>query len=98
MSRTNVHVDGSIGERVRARRLELGMSQRELECAGVSYAYISRIESNSRVPSLSAVIILADRLGTSALWLLTGDAHSECPLCGHATHGGRRNGSIHTAS
>jgi len=35
-----------VGERVKQRRGELGLSQRELASDGVSYAYISRIEAN----------------------------------------------------
>jgi predicted transcriptional regulator len=38
----------SIGDRIRERRRELGLSQRDLSQPGISYAYISRIESGQR--------------------------------------------------
>jgi transcriptional regulator with XRE-family HTH domain len=63
----------TIGERIRERRLALGLSQRELASEGVSYAYISRLEANTRRPSVRAVRQLAARLGVSAHWLETGE-------------------------
>ncbi len=48
----------------------------------MSYAYLSRIETGERTPSLSALIELADRLETSALSLATGRTSGRCPLCG----------------
>ena len=62
----------TVGDRIRTRRLELGLSQRELSTTGISYAYISRLESNTRQPSVKALRKLAPRLGVSAHWLETG--------------------------
>jgi transcriptional regulator with XRE-family HTH domain len=62
----------SIGERVRARRLELGLSQRDLSEPGLSYAYISRIEAGERTPSVKALRKLAPKLQTTVAWLETG--------------------------
>ncbi len=62
----------TVGDRIRRRRLELGLSQRELACEGVSYAYISRIEANTRRPSIRALRKLAPKLAVSAHWLETG--------------------------
>lgn len=62
----------TIGERIRQRRLELGLSQRALAADGVSYAYISRIEANARRPSVSALRKIAPKLGVSVHWLETG--------------------------
>jgi transcriptional regulator with XRE-family HTH domain len=64
----------SIGDRIRQRRLELGLSQRELASEGVSYAYISRLEANARRPSIRALRQLAPKLGVSVHWLETGEA------------------------
>jgi transcriptional regulator with XRE-family HTH domain len=61
-----------VGERIRTRRLELGLSQRELSAPGVSYAYISRIEAGFRRPSVKALRKLAPKLGVSVYWLETG--------------------------
>jgi transcriptional regulator with XRE-family HTH domain len=55
----------SIGDRIRERRRELGLSQRDLSQPGISYAYISRIESGQQRPSLKALRKLAPRLETT---------------------------------
>jgi transcriptional regulator with XRE-family HTH domain len=72
----------AVGKRIRARRLELGLSQRAISEPGTSYAYISRIEAGGRNPSIEALIAIADKLETTALALLTGEAHAPCPVCG----------------
>jgi transcriptional regulator with XRE-family HTH domain len=77
-----MRADANVGQRVRALRLERGLSQRDLAAPGMSYAYLSRIEAGERTPSLSALIELADRLDTSALYLATGKTSGRCPLCG----------------
>jgi transcriptional regulator with XRE-family HTH domain len=64
----------TVGERIRQRRVELGLSQRALASQGVSYAYISRLEANTRQPSVKALRTLAARLHVSVHWLETGDA------------------------
>lgn len=127
MGRNNTHVDSSLGERIRALRIEVDISQRDLSAPGVSYAYISRVEAGTRTPSLSAVVVLAERFrdeaqakldnllplqdddsvelveyvallnwtvaNVNALYLLTGDVHSQCLICGRHEHGGTANGS-----
>jgi transcriptional regulator with XRE-family HTH domain len=62
----------TVGDRIKQRRLELGLSQRELACEGVTYAYISRLEANARTPSMKALRKLAARLAVSTHWLETG--------------------------
>jgi len=64
--------DETIGERLRRLRLERGLSQRELEAPGVSYAYISRIEGSARRPSVKALRALAPKLGVTVEYLETG--------------------------
>jgi transcriptional regulator with XRE-family HTH domain len=63
----------AIGRRLRQRRERLGLTQRELSEPGVSYAYISRIESGARTPSMKALRKLAPKLGVSVAWLETGE-------------------------
>lgn len=65
--------DQTVGQRIAARRAELGLSQREIAVPGVSYAYISRIESGTREPSVRALRKLAPKLLTTAHWLETGE-------------------------
>jgi transcriptional regulator with XRE-family HTH domain len=64
---------GTIGARLRKRRLELGYSQRDLSEPGVSFAYISRLESDQRTPSIKALRKLASKLEISVEWLETGN-------------------------
>ena len=61
----------AIGDRLREARLQAGLSQRELSEPGVSYAYISRIESGMRTPSVKVLRQLAPKLGVSVTWLET---------------------------
>ena len=63
----------TVGERIRQRRLELGLSQRDLAEPGVSYAYISRLEANARKPSVHALRKLAPKLQVSVHWLESGE-------------------------
>lgn len=64
--------DETVGERLRRLRLDRGLSQRELAAPGVSYAYISRIEANTRRPSVKALRMLAPKLGVTVEYLETG--------------------------
>ncbi len=55
----------SLGSEVRRRRLAAHLSQGELS-APMTRAYVSQVESGRTLPSLPALIVLAERLGTSA--------------------------------
>jgi transcriptional regulator with XRE-family HTH domain len=63
----------SIGKRIRRLRLERGLSQRKVTGPGVSYAYVSRIESGQREPSLKAIRTIAKRLGVDPELVETGE-------------------------
>lgn len=62
-----------IGERLRAARRLRGLSQRRLSAAGVTFAYICRIERGTRIPSLEVIRRLAAALDVSPRWIETGD-------------------------
>jgi transcriptional regulator with XRE-family HTH domain len=62
-----------MGQRIRERRLELGLSQREAACEGVSAAYICLLESGERLPSVKALRALAAKFDVSTHWLETGE-------------------------
>jgi transcriptional regulator with XRE-family HTH domain len=62
----------TVGDRIKQRRLELRLSQRELASGGVTYAYISRLEANARTASIKALRQLATKLDVSVHWLETG--------------------------
>jgi transcriptional regulator with XRE-family HTH domain len=70
----STHVDDpkEVGSRLRAAREAAGLSQRQLAFPGCSPAYISRIESGDRIPSLQLLRDLGRRLGVSADFLATG--------------------------
>lgn len=60
-----------MGERIKSRREELGLSQRDLaERAGVSSPMICWIERGTKSPSLQLGYILAEILGVTVSWLL----------------------------
>jgi tetratricopeptide (TPR) repeat protein len=68
------HVDDprKVGRRLREVRERAGMSQRDLAFPGCTNAYISRIESGNRIPSLQVIHEFARRLGVSPQYLATG--------------------------
>ncbi len=80
----------SIGGRIRKRRRELGLSQRDLSQPDISYSYISRIESGQRRPSLKALRKLAPKLETTAHWLETGAPDPAGELAALVLEYGRR--------
>jgi transcriptional regulator with XRE-family HTH domain len=62
----------SLGQRLRALRVERGLSQAELAGDLVSPSYVSLIEADRRSPEREVLAGLAHRLGCSALYLETG--------------------------
>ena len=70
----STHVDDprAVGRRLRDARERAGLSQRQLAFSGCSPAYISRIESGDRIPSLQLLRELGRRLGVTEDWLATG--------------------------
>lgn len=73
----------TIGDRVRAVREEMMLTQRDLAAPedGLSYSYVAAIEGNVRRPSRNALEVLADKLGVSALFLESGHGAHKCPHC-----------------
>src|SRR5947209_2495167 len=64
----------TLRKRVRRLRLARGLTQRQLAAPGMSDAYISRIESGNRHPTLNVLRVLARRLGVPLDYLETGAA------------------------
>jgi transcriptional regulator with XRE-family HTH domain len=54
-----------LGSELKRRRLAAHLSQGQMS-APLTRAYISQLESGRTLPSLPALIVLAERLGTSA--------------------------------
>ena len=67
----------TLGQRLRALRIERGLSQAELAGDLVSPSYVSLIESDRRSPERDVLDGLARRLGCSALFLESGVAPEE---------------------
>jgi transcriptional regulator with XRE-family HTH domain len=63
----------TIAQRIRQRRLELGLSLREAACEGVSATHVYRLEQGERRASVKALRALATRLDVSVHWLETGE-------------------------
>jgi transcriptional regulator with XRE-family HTH domain len=61
------HVDDpvAVGRRIRQRREQLGISLRQIAGPGCSPGYLSRVERGQRVPSVSVMADLAEKLGVT---------------------------------
>ena len=63
----------TLGERIKLRRKELGMSQSDLaEKVGISYAQIGRYETKDAQPPTKTLTAIADALGISPDYLIYG--------------------------
>lgn len=62
----------AVGHRLREAREAAGASQRDVQFAGCSAAYISRIERGERIPSLQVLRELGRRLDVTESWLAYG--------------------------
>ena len=63
--------DKKLGERIRELRMRLGITQRELAGDRITRNMLSLIESGNASPSVSTLLYIADRLGTSAGYFFT---------------------------
>ena len=73
VSEAVVGVEGSIGGRIRALRLEQGKSLRDIEGPGADHAHISRVEGGSRRPTEAFLRTVARNLGVSLEYLRDGE-------------------------
>lgn len=63
--------DKKLGERIRELRTRLGITQKELAGDRITRNMLSLIESGNASPSVSTLIYIAERLGTSAGYFFT---------------------------
>ena len=67
-----MNLQSLVGQNVRKRRLEMGMSQEELaHKAGLHRTYVGGIERGERNPSLSSLAKIADALDVDPQYLLS---------------------------
>ena len=65
----------NVGKRIRERREALNLTQQELaQALGVTPQHISVVEQDKRVPSFAFLTKLAEKLGVSIDYLVTGKA------------------------
>src|ERR671939_2134419 len=69
---------GTVGDRLRAARVERGLTQEALARGVVAKGFISQVERNQLNPSLPKLRLLADRLGKPLAYFL-GEAPQEEP-------------------
>jgi transcriptional regulator with XRE-family HTH domain len=68
----------NVGQRIRQRREALNVTQQELAKAlGVTPQHISVVEQDKRVPSLTFLAKLAEKLGVSIDYLVSGKVGKE---------------------
>jgi tetratricopeptide (TPR) repeat protein len=73
-TRVRAHIDdaAAVGRRIREAREAAGLTQRDLAFPGCSAAYLSRIETGARAPSLQVLRELAHRFGVPETYLAYG--------------------------
>ena len=70
-----------IGARIRAVRMERGMTQAQLaEAAGGGVTHISHVETGNGIPSLQTFLDIVNALGCSADELLCIEVDKACPI------------------
>jgi transcriptional regulator with XRE-family HTH domain len=66
-------LDQRVGERLRGRRLKMGLSRTELgAAAGVSFQQVQKYERGTNRISASRMIQFAEKLGVSAAYFVEG--------------------------
>jgi transcriptional regulator with XRE-family HTH domain len=89
------HIDQHVGERIRARRAELGLTQEQLaEALNVSYQQVQKYETGANRISAGRIFELARKLRVDVGYFFEG-----LPLDGPAEqapleHGGRQRSAI----
>lgn len=74
----------TIGERVKEKRMEMGLTQKQLaQRAGTSESVLCRIEKSGRHPDPDLVVRLAGALGVTVSYLL-GEQHPDTQASEHS--------------
>ena len=91
-------VDRRIGERIRQRRTEVGLTQHELASAlDCSYQQIQKFENGSNRIAAAQLLALAQRLDVPVGWFFDEDAGTALAAASLEEHGGRQRAAIELA-
>ena len=91
-------VDRRIGERIRQRRTEIGLTQHQLAAAlDCSYQQIQKFENGSNRIAAAQLQALAERLEVPVGWFFGEDAGTALAAASLDEHGGRQRAAIDLA-
>ena len=91
-------IDRRIGERIRQRRTEVGLTQEELGVAlGCSYQQIQKFENGANRIAAAQLHALARRLEVPVGWFFDEDELTALAAASLAEHGGRQRAAIDLA-
>jgi DNA-binding XRE family transcriptional regulator len=85
-----------LGAEIRRRRTSLGISQADL-ARPFTRAYVSAVETGRCVPSLSALVLLAERLSTTSGDLLDAVNPGLAPMYTHRRATGQTKGATRSS-
>jgi transcriptional regulator with XRE-family HTH domain len=91
-------IDRRIGERIRQRRTEVGLTQEQLALAlDCSYQQIQKFENGANRIAAAQLWALAARLGVPIGWFFEEDAGTAMAAASLEEHGGRQRAAIELA-
>jgi transcriptional regulator with XRE-family HTH domain len=91
-------IDRRIGERIRQRRTEAGLTQEQLALAlGCSYQQIQKFENGANRIAAAQLWALAARLEVPVGWFFAEDAGTAVAAASLDAHGGRQRAAIELA-
>jgi transcriptional regulator with XRE-family HTH domain len=91
-------VDRRIGERIRQRRTEIGLTQHQLASSlDCSYQQIQKFENGSNRIAAAQLQALAERLEVPVGWFFGEDAGTALAAASLDEHGGRQRAAIDLA-
>ncbi|HEX5079931.1 MAG TPA: helix-turn-helix transcriptional regulator [Geminicoccaceae bacterium] len=94
MSGHTKRIDGHVGERIRLRRTELGLTQEQLaEALAVSYQQIQKYETGANRVSAGRMLEIARKLGVDVGYFFEGLSEADDPGL-PLEHGGRQRSAI----
>lgn len=95
MANATRHIDRHVGERIRLRRTELGLTQEQLaEALDVSYQQVQKYETGANRISAGRIFEIARKLGVDVNFFFEGLEPGESGVHSPLGHGGRQRSSI----